>query len=40
MADAICALLIERIESRPAPVPARVVMPAARIVERETTRRS
>jgi DNA-binding LacI/PurR family transcriptional regulator len=40
MADAICALLVERIESRPAPVPARVVMPEARIVERETTRRS
>lgn len=39
MADAICALLVERIESRPAPVPARVVMPPARIVERETTRR-
>jgi DNA-binding LacI/PurR family transcriptional regulator len=38
MADAICALLVERIESRPGP--ARVVMPAARIVERETTRRS
>ncbi len=29
MADAICALLMERIESRPAPVPARVVMPEA-----------
>ena len=40
MADAICALLVERIESRPVPVPARVVMPEARIVERETTRRS
>jgi DNA-binding LacI/PurR family transcriptional regulator len=39
MADAICALLVERIEARPAPVPARVVMPRARIVERETTRR-
>jgi DNA-binding LacI/PurR family transcriptional regulator len=39
MADAICALLIERIESRPASVPARVVMPEARIVQRETTRR-
>jgi DNA-binding LacI/PurR family transcriptional regulator len=39
MADAICALLVERIAS-PAPVPARVVMPAARIVERETTRRA
>jgi DNA-binding LacI/PurR family transcriptional regulator len=39
MADAICALLVERIASRPAPVPARVVMPEARIVERETTRR-
>ena len=40
MADAICALLVERIESRPAPVPARVVMPEARVVERETTRRA
>jgi DNA-binding LacI/PurR family transcriptional regulator len=40
MADAICALLIERIESRPGLVPARVVMPEARIVERETTRRA
>ncbi len=40
MADAICALLLERIESRFASVPARVVMPEARIVERETTRRS
>jgi DNA-binding LacI/PurR family transcriptional regulator len=39
MADAICALLVERIASRPAPVPARVVMPEARIVERESTRR-
>jgi DNA-binding LacI/PurR family transcriptional regulator len=40
MADAICALLVERIESRPAPFPARVVMPEARIVERESTRRA
>jgi DNA-binding LacI/PurR family transcriptional regulator len=40
MADAICALLVERIELRPAGVPARVVMPAARIVERESTRAS
>jgi DNA-binding LacI/PurR family transcriptional regulator len=40
MADAICTLLVERIESRPAGVPARVVMPAARIVERESTRGS
>jgi DNA-binding LacI/PurR family transcriptional regulator len=40
MADAICALLVERIASRPAPVPARVVMPEARIVERESTRRT
>jgi DNA-binding LacI/PurR family transcriptional regulator len=40
MADAICALLIERIESRPALVPARVVMPETRLVERESTRRS
>jgi DNA-binding LacI/PurR family transcriptional regulator len=40
MADAICALLMERIESRPAPVAARVVMPESRIVERESTRRS
>jgi DNA-binding LacI/PurR family transcriptional regulator len=39
MADAICALLVERIESRPVPVPARVVMPEPRIVERESTRR-
>jgi DNA-binding LacI/PurR family transcriptional regulator len=39
MADAICALLVERIAS-PGPVPARVVMPAARVVERETTRRA
>jgi DNA-binding LacI/PurR family transcriptional regulator len=40
MADAICALLVERIESRPTPGPARVVMPESRIVERDTTRRS
>jgi DNA-binding LacI/PurR family transcriptional regulator len=40
MADAICALLVERIESGPVPVPARVVMPEPRIVERESTRRS
>jgi DNA-binding LacI/PurR family transcriptional regulator len=39
MADAICALLVERIESSPAGRAARVVMPEARIVERETTRR-
>jgi hypothetical protein len=39
MADAICALLVERIASRRASVPAREVMPATRIVERETTRR-
>jgi DNA-binding LacI/PurR family transcriptional regulator len=39
MADAIRALLMERIEARPAPVPARVVMPRPRIVERESTRR-
>jgi DNA-binding LacI/PurR family transcriptional regulator len=39
MADAICALLVERIAAPRAPVPARVVMPATRIVERETTRR-
>jgi hypothetical protein len=38
MADAICALLVERIESSPAGRAARVVMPEARIVERETTR--
>jgi DNA-binding LacI/PurR family transcriptional regulator len=31
MAEAICTLLVERIESRPAGVPARVVMPAARV---------
>ncbi len=40
MADAICALLVERIAARPAPVPARVVKPEARLVERETTRRA
>jgi DNA-binding LacI/PurR family transcriptional regulator len=40
MADAICALLVERIASRPASVPARVVMPEARLVERESTRRA
>ncbi|OZM76097.1 LacI family DNA-binding transcriptional regulator [Pseudonocardia sp. MH-G8] len=40
MADAICGLLVERIESRPATVPARVIMPQPRIVERESTRRS
>jgi DNA-binding LacI/PurR family transcriptional regulator len=39
MADAICALLVERIAAPGAPVPARVVMPGARIVERESTRR-
>jgi DNA-binding LacI/PurR family transcriptional regulator len=39
MADAICALLVERIASRRASVPAREAMPATRIVERETTRR-
>jgi DNA-binding LacI/PurR family transcriptional regulator len=39
MADAICSLLVERIASRPDPVPARVVMPEPRLVERETTRR-
>ncbi|MHA6622953.1 LacI family DNA-binding transcriptional regulator [Pseudonocardia sp. DLS-67] len=38
MADAICSLLVERIASRPEPVPARVVMPEPRLVERETTR--
>jgi DNA-binding LacI/PurR family transcriptional regulator len=40
MADAISTLLVERIVSRPASVPARVVMPRARIVERESTRRA
>jgi DNA-binding LacI/PurR family transcriptional regulator len=40
MADAICTLLVERIVSRTASVPARVVMPEARIVERESTRGS
>ncbi|MHA6626607.1 LacI family DNA-binding transcriptional regulator [Pseudonocardia sichuanensis] len=40
MADAICELLVERIASRPAPVPARVIMPQPRIVQRESTRRS
>ncbi|MGI5131285.1 LacI family DNA-binding transcriptional regulator [Pseudonocardia sp. CA-107938] len=40
MADAICTLLVERIGAQPSPVAARVVMPAARIVERESTRRA
>ncbi|MEJ3653165.1 LacI family DNA-binding transcriptional regulator [Actinomycetes bacterium KLBMP 9759] len=39
IADAICTLLVERIGAQPTPVPARVVMPEARIVERETTLR-
>jgi DNA-binding LacI/PurR family transcriptional regulator len=39
MADAICALLMERIESPPPPGgPARVVMPRPRMVRRESTR--
>ena len=40
IADAICALLVDRMTVRPAPVPARVVMPATRIVVRDTTRRA
>ncbi|GAB3424287.1 LacI family DNA-binding transcriptional regulator [Flindersiella endophytica] len=39
MADAICSLLVERIERAGEPVPARVVMPEARLVERDSTRR-
>lgn len=39
MAEAICALLLERIGPRLTPAAARVVMPEARIVERGTTRR-
>jgi DNA-binding LacI/PurR family transcriptional regulator len=38
MADAICALLMERIESPPVGGEARVVMPHARVVRRESTR--
>ncbi|MFD1522941.1 LacI family DNA-binding transcriptional regulator [Pseudonocardia yunnanensis] len=38
MADAICALLMERIEAPPVGGAARVVMPKPRIVERESTR--
>jgi len=38
MADAICALLMERIESPPVGGEARVVMPPARVVRRESTR--
>jgi DNA-binding LacI/PurR family transcriptional regulator len=37
MADAICALLLERIDS-PVERAARVIMPTARIVQRESTR--
>jgi len=43
MADAICELLVERIEhgrQGSEPVPARVIMPEAKIIERETTRAS
>jgi DNA-binding LacI/PurR family transcriptional regulator len=39
MADAICSLLVERIAQGSTPVPARVIMPEAKIVERESTRR-
>jgi DNA-binding LacI/PurR family transcriptional regulator len=40
MADAICALLMERIEAPPVDGAARVVMPEPRIVERGSTRSS
>ncbi len=39
MADAICALLMERIEGPPVDGTARVVMPRPRIVHRGSTRR-
>lgn len=39
MADAICSLLIERIAQGASPAPARVVMPAASIAHRASTRR-
>jgi hypothetical protein len=39
MADAICALLMERIGGPPVDGAARVVMPPPRLVERGTTRR-
>lgn len=38
MADAICSLLVERIAQGATPVPARVIMPEAKIIERESTR--
>ncbi|WP_169512930.1 LacI family DNA-binding transcriptional regulator [Actinopolymorpha alba] len=38
MADAICSLLMERIDQGGASAPARVVMPTATIIERESTR--
>jgi DNA-binding LacI/PurR family transcriptional regulator len=38
MADAICSLLIERIEHGGEPAPARVVMPEATLVQRDSTR--
>lgn len=38
MADAICSLLVERIAQGSTPVPARVIMPEATIIERESTR--
>lgn len=38
MADAICALLMERMEAPPTGGAARVVMPEPRVVERESTR--
>jgi DNA-binding LacI/PurR family transcriptional regulator len=39
MAEAICSLLMERIEHGGASRPARVVMPEAKIIERDSTRR-
>jgi DNA-binding LacI/PurR family transcriptional regulator len=38
MADAICSLLVERMRQRDARAPAQVVMPEARLVERDSTR--
>ncbi|WP_198671548.1 LacI family DNA-binding transcriptional regulator [Desertihabitans aurantiacus] len=40
MADAVCELLLARIEGGPDPRPTRVVMPQPRLVERESTRLS
>lgn len=39
MAQATCALLVERMEQSETPRPAQVVMPAARLIERDSTRR-